>query len=97
MAEPKPALPPAPLVIPAPLQLPGAPASPVPALAAPAFKPVVLPRRPAAVPVRAPSRNMAPAVPAPAGRIERATYTVQLGELPPAVPSALDDADEIIE
>jgi len=58
---------------------------------------VVLPKRPAALPVRAPARSLAPAVPAGGGRIEHNAYAMQLGELPPAVPSALDDADEIIE
>jgi hypothetical protein len=38
------------------------------------------------------------AVPVPgSARIERAAYTMQLGELPPAVPSDVDDNDEIIE
>jgi hypothetical protein len=31
------------------------------------------------------------------GVITRAQYVVQLGELPPAVRSAVDDADDIIE
>jgi len=30
-------------------------------------------------------------------RIERTQYVVQLGELPPALRSAVDDADDIIE
>ncbi len=85
---------PAPLETPAPVPAPAAPPASAPA---PAFKPVVLPRKPAVAAVRVPARSLAPAVPAAAGRIERATYTMQLGELPPAVPSALDDADEIIE
>jgi|GEM_PF-6482590 tetratricopeptide (TPR) repeat protein len=92
--EPAPAAAPTPPPLPAPEPPPMA--APV-AASAGAFKPVVLPRRPAVAPVRAPSRSLAPAVPAGVGRIEHNAYTIQLGELPPAVPSALDDADEIIE
>ena len=71
---------------PKPVGLPG------PAIA---FKPVVLPPRPLAPP-RAALKPLQAAMPG-SGRIERATYTVQLGELPPAVPSDVDENDEIIE
>ena len=60
-----------------------------------AFKPVALPQRPVA-PKASASKAMAVPVPGSA-RIERAAYTMQLGELPPAVPSDVDDNDEIIE
>ena len=59
------------------------------------FKPVVLPPRPAGPQRTSPRPLLAPMV--GGGRIERATYTVQLGELPPAVPSDVDENDEIIE
>jgi hypothetical protein len=95
-----PAMAPAPLAVPPPVTAeppPVAPAPPRPAglpLAAVSFKPVVLPPRAPKLPV---PRPMAVPVLAVAPRIERAAYTMQLGELPPAVPSAVDDNDEIIE
>jgi hypothetical protein len=36
-------------------------------------------------------------VPAAAAGITRTQYTVQLGELPPAVASGLSDSDDLIE
>lgn len=68
---------------------------PVPAAAAPS----------APLPQAAPKARVAGAEPLPVAKIttpdgshiERTQYVIQLGELPPAVASDVDDADEIIE
>jgi hypothetical protein len=107
VVEPLTAPVPRPVVEAAPPLVPPSLAPPEP----PALPPVLKPLAPVQVPVlaKAPAASPGPAaVPiatrepvlmnTPAGaRIERTQFTVQLGELPPAMSSGVDDNEDIIE